>query len=254
VSVEIIQSSGLTIAAFDPSWLRLYAPAYGPGQTLPTGPSDVLAATGAQAALNGPMFDGVPSDQNATYDVIDFLHYDPAGGVNLAGRNPNEGMTIWTDGTAAYASPGGQVPASATVAIQTYPTLVQGGQSVVDTSIPSNGTAEWRSAIAILQDGRVAFAVGAVTMGQLAQALIAAGATDAGYTDGSYSTALATPGNTTGPTPHRAVASWILALPPDASSTTPVMTTASVAVPLVLTAVAFGIFWVTTHMSPGRSP
>jgi hypothetical protein len=252
VSVEIIQQGGLTIAAFDPSWLRLYAPPYGPGQTVPTGPSDVLAATGAQAALNGPMFDGVPSDSNATYDVIDFLHYDPAGGISLPGRNPNEGVTIWTDGTVAYASPGGQVPSNAVVAIQTYPTLVQGGASMVDTSVPSNGTAEWRAAIAILADGRVALAVGAMTMGQLAAALIAAGATDAGYTDGSYSTALATPGGTTGPTPHRAVASWIIAVPPDGSSTTPTMTT--MAIPLVLTAVAVGIFWATTHMSPGRHP
>lgn len=233
---DVFQSNGLTLAAFDPASLGILALPDPNGTVLPIAPGEVLHyAPNADAALDGPMFDtcGGADYASAECDVPLFLQYDTQRNVSLPGQRPGVGVLIAVVNGAAMASRTIQVPDGASVAVQLYPALVDRGNPVS----PSDSTAEQRAALALLDDGRLAFAIGAMSMPAFAQALIDAGAIYAGYTDGGGSTHLVTPDRVRGASEQRRVASWLVAEGGGGATTT------DVGIGLVLLAIAGGMFY-----------
>ena len=214
--VETIRAGGLTLVAFPPSAFGLYlAPhATQSGHTVPGRAAEALAADPRLvAALDGPMFGlcGGGGYPTATCADLDYLHYDPDAGINDPGEDPTKGVTIGADrllGRALVAT-GGRVPPGARVAVQLYPALVRQGQIV--TSATVNPDHVWRAGLAILADGRLAFATLIGSMDEFARALVAAGAREAGYTDGGGSTRLEIAGEGfVGDRENRRVASFLV--------------------------------------------
>lgn len=211
---------GLTIYSFAPSRLGVFG-AQAAGDFAPLGPDDVLAASGAVAALDGPEFDlcagqGLPAG-NAAYAVAGCarpaaLVYDAARGLAAPGRRSGAGLTVSVVGGRAVVAPGDAAAPGASAAVQLWPPLVSGGQ-VVASDTGSNAEVNGRAALAVLDDGRLAFAVGRMPMVAFARALAAAGATDAGYTDGGGSTALVVPGAVYGSSERRRVPTWLTVEP-----------------------------------------
>jgi hypothetical protein len=235
---DFFQSGNLTIAAFQPSQLGILALPNADGTVTPIGPGDVLTyAPNIDAAINGPMYDtcGGADDASASCDIVDFLQYDSQRGVSLPGSRPGQGIVISVVNGVATASDTIAVPPGASVSVQCYPSIVE--NSV--TTNPADSTVEMRSALAILNDGRLAFALAqeGATMPQFAQALMRAGATYAGYTDGGGSAHLVTQSGIQGATEQRRVATWLTAGGGSIASATDWLTS------LGLIAVAGGIFW-----------
>ncbi len=218
----------LTYYAFPPTALGVYATPSAAGY-LPHR-ADAPIAAGAHAALNGPMFalcagqsariaaahPGCTGNCQYAYadcEQLDYAHLDAAAGIADPGRNPGDGLVIAVvDGTAMVAS---EIPAGASVGVQLYPALVRDGQVQPTSSGGSNSEVVWRSALAILSDGSLAFIVGRATMVGFARAIADLGAVAAGYTDGGGSTALATDGGErVGSTEDRPVPSWLVARDP----------------------------------------
>lgn len=222
----------LTYYAFPPSALGVYATPTAGGYTPHR--SDAPIRAGAHAALNGPMFalcggqsariaaahPGCTGNCQYAYadcERLDYAHLDATTGVVDAGRNPGDGLVIAVvDGAAVVAS---EVPPNAAVAVQLYPALVRDGVVQPTSTGGSNTEIVWRSALAILADGSLAFVVGRATMAGFARALADLGAFAAGYTDGGGSTALATDGGErVGSTEDRPVPSWLVARDPASGS------------------------------------
>lgn len=219
---------GLTLLLFPASRLGVFAaPAGGAGQFTPISPGVVLQLSGGVAALNGPMFSNcpgqsLPGDNAGSYarstcsnlssstgtGVIRYVHLDTKRGLAIGGGSAS-GITIAVVGGRAVAMHGGAVPSGATVAIQGFPPLVWGGANVTTRSL--NLGNEWRSGLAIMADGRLALAIGVMSIPAFADALIAAGAQYALYTDGGGSTSLVLPdGTRKGAGEGRRVGSWIV--------------------------------------------
>lgn len=206
-------SGPLKYFTFAPSQLAVVAPSAtgDPEKTVPISPTDILASSGGIAALNGPFFDTAAGDSysyaTTPYEVLLARHFDPKQNVNASGTHPNTGSTISVVGNRASMLPGDVVAQGADVAIQGWPTLVQGG---VPLTIGDTASAS-RAALAIMQDGQLALVSSAsLTLTQFARALQAIGATDAINMDGGGSTALVTPGAAVG---SRRVASWLVVMP-----------------------------------------
>lgn len=124
------------------------------------------------AICSGPMFDG---------RGLRFAFFDAARGVNVPSRNPGDGQTLAVVGGVARAARGGAIPAGAQVAVQGYPSLVEGGRPV-DCQEGERGRR--RLAWAVMDGGRVAL-VGVVgTMWALRAELVRGGAQAAAYLDG----------------------------------------------------------------------
>lgn len=220
MSVAISQAYGITLLAFDASWLHAWSRPIGHGRVMPSHASEALA-TGAAAVVDGPMFAMCDSPAGSTeaqkYAASqcaqsNFGVFD-ASGIDLPSFRPDEGITIGSYGDAAFAVDGFVKPDGAVVAVQLYPPLVRNGANIA-SDVGSNATAEWRAGVALLGNGQVAFAAGAMSMTAFANALIESGATDAGYTDGGGSTRLAHGGSFVGAAENRRVATWIVARPP----------------------------------------
>lgn len=128
------------------------------------------AAGGAVCA--GPMFDS---------RGLRFAFYDGARGVNVPSRNVGQGQTLAVVGGVSQAARGGAIPAGAAVAVQGYPSLVEGGRPV-DCQEGERGRR--RLAWAVMDGERVAL-VGVVgTMWTLRAELVRGGAQAAAYLDG----------------------------------------------------------------------
>lgn len=223
----------LTYYAFPPAALGIYATPTAAGY-LPHR-SDAPIADGFHAALNGPMFalcagqsarvaaahPGCTGNCQYAYadcERLDYAHLDASAGIADPGRNPGDGLVIAVvDGVATVAT---EIPPNASVGVQLYPALVRDGVVQPTSTGGSNGEVVWRSALAILADGSLAFVVGRATMAGFARAIADLGAVAAGYTDGGGSTALATDaGERVGSAEDRPVPSWLVAGDPGSGAT-----------------------------------
>lgn len=212
--LERMNYQGLTFLLFPPSMLSLYADMSDGSTARPHDVTDAQAATGADAVMDGPMFE--KCDPGAGYasqscGYVQYRHFDLSNGLNVASRYPGRGVTlsVLSDGS-TQAAQGATVAPGATVAVQLYPELVANGSPVSVSN--ADGSAS-RAALAIMRDGRMAFVVSQpMLMSTFAQRLAGGGAVYAGYTDGGGSTSLGTAaGQYTGSAEHRRVLTWILA-------------------------------------------
>jgi phosphodiester glycosidase len=204
------QVGNVTLFGFSASQLGIHEQVISPGRTVPHGPTEVLSLSGAAAALNGPQYDLCNGGTDATSqcDIVDFLQFDGSRGVNDPGTRPGQGITISIVNGTPQVMPGGVMTPGASVAVQLWPPLVTGGQNVTNASL--NTDVVWRSALCVMNDGSMAFAVGMMAMSDFADALVAAGAVTAGYTDGGGSSSLVVPGAVVGSSEGRRVASWLV--------------------------------------------
>lgn len=220
--------AGLTVLPFAADELGLYAkPLNADGSVAPLTAVEALADSGARAVLDGPMFElcgpvagatQVEQYQRATCAKLQYLHLDAGRGLSFAGAPSTLGrgrvLAVTAAGAPLWLSAGDRADAARTldlrVAVQLYPTMVAGGAAAPQSTAGSNGSAEWRAAIGVLDDGGLAFAVGAFSMADFAARLVRAGFVDAGYTDGGGSTRIElASGERFGAAENRRVASWI---------------------------------------------
>jgi len=251
--IELLPTNGLKLVLFRPELLGVFTRPVAGGYA-PLGPGEILAASGADAAINGPMFGQCEQPglhhNNSDYAIsicsrLDYLHKDAA--FSAPGRYPDRGVTlsVLPDGHAVFLDNANVAP-GARVAVQFYPPLVVDGRNVATPTL--NTGSEWRSGVALMQDGRLAFAVGTMPMHAFAAALIRAGAVGAAYTDGGGSSALVTAAATAGSSEHRRVASWLIVRKPARNIVVPVLlglAGAALMGKAILTA---------TRMNPGREP
>lgn len=214
--IERFERQGIQIVAFPASWLSLHATSLGqsgrPDRVKPVRANEALSQTGAEAALDGPMYGDCPGSCRD----LRFLHFE-RGYLDIASEEPDAGITVSVDdaGNASWRR-GGRLPAGARVAVQLYPSLVEEGRSVASGS--PNTEYVWRAALGQLDDGRLAFAIWRGPMPEFAGRLIAAGFRWAGYTDGGGSTSMAVQGQRLGSAEDRAVGSFLLAKSPTGPS------------------------------------
>lgn len=227
MSSAVEQREGLTILPFAPGDLGLYAKSPdADGHVVPTTAAEALAATGALAVLDGPMFElcgavsgatQVEQYRNATCAKLQALHIDPRRGLRTVGVPSTDG---W--GGVLSIESGHPVASLAMnraqflqtldldVAVQLRPTLVADGDALSQSTAGSNTTAEWRAACGILADSRLAFAIGVFSMQEFANRLARAGFGRAWYTDGGGSTRIElADGTHFGASENRRVASWL---------------------------------------------
>lgn len=168
------------------------------------------------AVVDGPMFEECGSRggyANTDCESLNYLVFDPKANANAPSKHPGDGCIIGFDGEGVgFARRGGVKLPTDKVAIQGFPTLVFDGH-VVASNTGSNSEQNWRAALVLMNDGRIALAATArrLDMVAFAQALVAAGAKAATYTDGGGSTALRARdgGLLTGSAENRRVASFV---------------------------------------------
>ena len=189
---EVIRAPGIKILAMS---------AAGFGVVVPPTPSTAGQLFAAHpeivAAIDGPMFSICPGQPNdyAAYQCgrVNFTLLDRGRGVvqDAKPANLGHGVTFSLVGSTLLAARGAGAAPGATVAVQTYPGLVEDGQIAVGqpASGPNTETTG-RIAMGVLRDGRMFFAYGRVPMHQFAVSLRDAGAAWAGYTDGGGSSSL----------------------------------------------------------------
>lgn len=247
VALGLSQIGGLTVYAFSPSQLDVFAQPVA-GGFAPIAPSDILAASGAVAALDGPQFENC-SGQNLPYGNASYAQSQcgypqflvQGSAIAHPGSRPNEGHTLSVVGGQVSIAQGAQVAPGASVAVQLWPPLVIDSQ-VVASNIGSNVTVERRAALAVLPGGMLAFIVGSDDMYGFASSIQALGATFAGYTDGGGSAALvpATGGS-------RPVPTWLIARA-SGGSMGPILGA------LILGGIAAGILYATLKIKPRSNP
>ena len=220
--------AGLTIYPFAPSELGLYAKSPdADGRVVPSTAAEAIAATGARAVLDGPMFElcgtvtgatQIEQYRTATCAKLQALHYDRARGLNVVGVPSTAGnglvLLATETGTIEVDPSTNRTQVAQTldlrVAVQLRPWMVRGGRALGQSTAGSNGSAEWRAALGQLADGQLALAIGAYAMQDFANRLVAAGFVEAGYTDGGGSTRIElASGEHYGAGENRRVASWI---------------------------------------------
>ncbi len=210
----LVIKHGVYLLPFDARHFGCWEDARAPHALRPHTAEETLAANpDAVAVLNGPMFevtDPVHTDyQRYLTGKLDYHLYDSRGVSDDGGTATDaRGVTLSVTPSGVIAQSGDAVTPDATAAVQLYPPLVRGGVAVA--SAQKNTDVTWRAALALLADGRLAFAVGHMPMAQFAAALVALGAAEAGYTDGGGSARLAVRGKFYGSSENRRVVSWLL--------------------------------------------
>lgn len=194
-----VRTTGSTVVAtFPGAWLRVE---HGAPKRLAQ-----VVADHPRAALvvNGPMF--APGSRPR------FLLVDRASGLRAASSEPDEGVTVWTDGRRAYGAYGGRAPDAATAAVQGWPSLVVDGRTTASNA-GTNAERVWRPGIGVTADGSVVVVALVGTMVDLAERMRSEGAVFAGYLDGGSSTQLEAGGVTRESPDVAPVPTWILAEP-----------------------------------------
>lgn len=246
VAPGLSQVGGLTVYAFSPSQFDVFAQPVS-GGFVPVAPSDILAASGAVAALNGPEFFNCSGQDlppgNAAYAVSQcgypqFL----VQGSSIAhpGSRPTEGHTLSVVGGSISIAEGAQPVPGASVAVQLWPPLVIDSQ-IVASNVGGNATVERRAALAVFPGNTLAFIVGVGDMFSFAAAIQALGATFAGYTDGGGSAALVP-----GPSGTRPVPTWLIVR--GGGGMGPILGA------LIVTGIAAGILYATLRIKPRANP
>ena len=242
MSLDVLQSArdSSVVVRFDASWLRyVRGPRRDLDQILGDNPRAVFA-------VDGTMF-----ESHAGSDVL--LNFDTITGVNVASRKPTEGMTIAVVNRIADAVYGGALPIGASVAIQTWPSLVRNGR-VSASNVGTNVERVWRVGMGVTNTGRIAVVMLVGTMVDLANRMVSEGLVNAGYLDGGSSLAAEARGVFrrvhTAPSGSR-VPGWVLAVPPDEAPDATLGTVeassggASAAVPVVCAVALTGLFgWI----------
>lgn len=189
---------------FPAPWLRVVR---GARQGLPGILSDWPRAL---VAIDGPMFE-------TTVGTDRFGVYDGVTGARHGSTLPAEGLTVSVAGGVAAGAYGWAVPPHASVALQTWPSLVRSGRPVYhDTA--ANRERVWRAGMGVHRDGRVVFVVLVGSMADLSDRMAAEGIVEGGYLDGGHSVALDVRDRLrrvhTAPN-GSAVPTWVLVMPPD---------------------------------------
>lgn len=148
------------------------------------------------ALLDGAMFElpgGGTDYAHASGARLLYRYLDRRRGIDRPTRYPDRGATlsVTPDGHATMMD-GAREVIGATFAAQGYPEVIRAGR--VEASAERNTDAVGRAALCLLDDGRVAFAVGRASMRAFGEALLGLSGVrvrDAVYTDGGGSTTLA---------------------------------------------------------------
>ncbi len=188
---------------FPPTWLHVVR---GARQALAGILSDWPRAV---VAIDGPMFE-------TTIGTDRFGVFDSVTGADHASSVPQEGLTVSVEQGQGRGAYGWAVPARASVAVQTWPSLVRDGRAVYhDTA--SNRERVWRAGMGVHRDGRIVLVVLVGSMADLADRMVAEGILNGGYLDGGHTVALDVRDRLrrvhTAPD-GAAVPTWILAMPP----------------------------------------
>lgn len=216
---QLVRVGSIWLLPFQPSQLHLGVLKV-PGSARMAVPQTALGALqqspGALAVVDGPMFDicdGQP-DAYASYQcgLLLYRYLDKSRGIDAPSQRTDRGVTISVMGDRAFALPRDQVVPGASVAVQLYPPLLLNGQVVTNPDL--NQTAEWRTGLVVLSDGRLAFVAGAMALDPFARALRAAGAVHGGYLDGGGSGKMVlADGTRIGASEDRRVPSWLVVMP-----------------------------------------
>jgi hypothetical protein len=206
MSVNVTQSDHdqSVVVRFPATWLHI---ARGPRRDLDQILGDYPRA---DFAVDGTMFE-------STAGTDSFLLYDPSMGVDLPTRKANEGVTISVVNGVASARYGGVAEPGATVALQTWPSMVVNGRPQPHDT-PANRERVWRLGIGVDSSGQivVVMLIGAII--DLANRMAREGIVNGGYLDGGSSLAAEARGVFrrvhTAPSGSR-IPGWILAVPPD---------------------------------------
>lgn len=205
-AVQVLRHAGTqgVTVLFPPSWFRVVRGArQNLTQTMGDRPRAVMA-------VDGHMFESTAgSDKFAALDTVN--------GVLHTSTLPHEGLTVSVVGGRARGVYGGELPRGATVALQTWPSLVLAGR-VVPHDTAANRERVWRAGFGVHRDGRLVVVVMVGTMLALSQKMVAEGVTEGGYLDGGHSVALEVRDGVrrvhTAPDGSQ-VPTWILAQPPE---------------------------------------
>lgn len=208
MSVEVQQSdvSSAVVVRFEPSWLRyVRGPRRDLDQILGDNPRAVFA-------VDGTMFE-------STAGTDAFLIHDSVTGAHVPTQRPAEGMTIAVVDGVASGTYGGIMPPRATVAVQTWPSLVRDGVAVPHDT-PANRERVWRVGMGVGRDGRIVVVMLVGSLLALSQRMVVEGVLNGGYLDGGSSLAAEARGvfrRVHTPPSGSRVPGWVLAVPPDSS-------------------------------------
>lgn len=200
-SVTVVRGAASSVlVAFPPSWLGFELDdTDGDARTAErpeTGREVLGRLPRVVALLDGPMFELVEGGTNYAASRGSRLLYrylDRRHGINVATRYPERGATVSVtpEGRVSVVSGAGEVE-GAVFACQGYPELIRDGRLVARDVVNTDRVG--RAALCVLDDGRVAFAVGRAPMAEFGRALLnlqGVRVRDAIYTDGGGSTTLA---------------------------------------------------------------
>lgn len=213
----------LSILRFVPRRLDVFAPSIGGGRTKPTTADEALAS-GAVAVLDGPMFSRCDSGLSGTdaqryaasqCSRVDYLLIGTDAAVNST--YPSQGATFSVVGDEVVVREGASPVTGARAVVQGYPHIVSDSETLSNPARDTDRT--WRAALALMNDGTLAFTIQQSSMHDFARALVAAGALEAVYTDGGGSGRLATSdGQVVGASENRRVGSWLVVRSESSSS------------------------------------
>lgn len=200
----------------------------GPSYLIPFAPSDLhivhsrspigiegamRLVPGAAAALPGPMFRICDSSASGYADATcgdpSYLLRDTTRGIDEASEYPDRGGTFSVSQGVVHVARGASAVPCAPVAVQGYPTVVWDGQNEAPTRGEATSST-WRSALVLLQDGRLAFALARATFPEFGRWLVESGATHAIYTDGGGSGNIVSGGGLVGSSEGRPLPSFLV--------------------------------------------
>ena len=201
----VTRRGALVVVAVDASTLGVVAARRGPNLVQLKRARDLAA--GMYAALNGAMYADLGSTGRILYRV-----FDTQAGIDLPGSRRLDGITFSVVNGNVVVRSGANVQPGASVAVQTFPSLVRAGLAVPIADTESNRSRVWRAALVTGADpSRIGFAVArGSSLTDFRDKLIAARVQHAGYTDGGGSTSLVIEGVREGDAQDRAVATWLV--------------------------------------------
>lgn len=224
--IEVRQSptDQSVVVKFPPSWLHVVrGPVRDLDQVLGDYPSAMFAADGSM--------------YNSAAGTDAFLWLDAAFNTRVPTKVPGEGMTISVVNGVATAAYGGVPASGASVAVQTWPSLVNQGVAVPHITA-GNSERVWRIGMGVSRDGMIMVVMLVGSMLDLSNRMVREGMVNAGYLDGGSSLAAEARGVfrraytvPRGGSTHL-IPGWILAIPPNGETPTVVSNTETQGTPV----------------------